>query len=173
MVNNSLTPIYSRMMPNMRYNKRVSMAAAIMAAGIAVHTPATPHHKTARHSITLLRMCPINAAGAQPRKYSRFTPPASYCDTPANAVRYNTNSEPPPTPNPLMMPVARPIMMPNKKFKRTPPLSRRTESTRQTGDGSKQRAFSETSVLTACRRRCRRWHRGALAATRCRRADKR
>ena len=97
------------------------MADASIAAGMAAHTPAAAHQHTARHSMARCRICPMSAAGAQPIKYNRLIPPASYCDMPAIAVKYNTNSDPPPTPNPLIMPVAKPMMTENTIVKRTPP----------------------------------------------------
>lgn len=78
-------------------------------------------------------------------KYNRLMPPAAYWDAPIMAVRYSTNIDPPPIPNPLMIPVATPIATFHIFTITTPPLPLRIVSIFQIGGEAMLQRYCETA----------------------------
>lgn len=128
LVRSSLIPTYSSRRPNNRRSQSLFNSSVSKEVGMATDIPAIVHHNTVRHSTSLFLMCPTRAAGAHPMKYNRLMPPAAYWDTPIMAVRYSTNIDPPPIPNPLIIPVATPITTFHILTVTTPPLPLRIVS---------------------------------------------
>lgn len=163
----SLIPTYIKRRPNKRRIQSLSILLIMMETNRVVNTPAMVHQSAARHTIRRCLMCPISAIGAQAIKYSRLMPPAIYCSCPITAVRYSTNNEPPPIPNPLIMPVNAPMIMLTAVITAIPPLSHQTIAIRRTVDAAIWRICCGTVLQTTVRLWLLPMRKAALLAIRC------